>query len=179
MSITEDPTEVERRPWPRHPRYLVGADGTIIGPRGRKLKPQLIGPAGRKYPAIGVHTLGTSRTASGRTKKWKVATIVCETFHGPRPEGYHAAHEDGDVLNSRADNLSWKTPRENAGDKVRHNTTPARGTDCNLSRLTESQVVEIRRRRAAGETTLALAAAFGTTSSTISKIANRQTWGHL
>lgn len=48
--------------------------------------------------------------------------MVCETFHGPRPPGAQAAHGDGDPSNNAADNLSWKTPKGNAADRVRHGT---------------------------------------------------------
>lgn len=167
------------RPWPRYPRYIVSADGTIIGPSGRVLKPHLIGPPGRKCGSIGVHTLGTSRTTPGRTKKWKIATVVCETFHGPRPDGMHVAHRDGNALNDAASNLAWKTPADNEADKVLHGTSPARGENCNLSKLTESQVRDIRYLRHSGATTISIAAKFGITTAAVSKIANRQTWRHI
>lgn len=53
-----------------------------------------------------------------------VHSIVCETFHGPRPDGYWVAHENGKRLDCRALNLSWKTVSDNHADKHRHGTMP-------------------------------------------------------
>lgn len=51
-----------------------------------------------------------------------VHVMVLEAFVGPRPDGYHAAHEDGTRDNNRLSNLAWKTPAENAADRRRHGT---------------------------------------------------------
>ena len=42
-----------------------------------------------------------------------VAPLVCEAFHGPRPDGYDCMHLDGDSLNNKANNLAWGTREEN------------------------------------------------------------------
>lgn len=68
---------VERRVWPRDPRYLVGTDGAILDPTG-----QVVAGTPGKWGHL--HLLGTTAGA-----------IVCETFHGPRPLGMQAAHENG------------------------------------------------------------------------------------
>lgn len=48
--------------------------------------------------------------------------IVAEAFHGPRPEGMHVCHNDGNRANNAAANLRYATPVENMADKVRHGT---------------------------------------------------------
>lgn len=50
-----------------------------------------------------------------------VHSLVCEAFHGPRPNDRPLAlHRDGNHLNNRPDNLYWGTPKENAQDALRH-----------------------------------------------------------
>lgn len=51
-----------------------------------------------------------------------VHVLVCEAFHGVRPDGMQVRHLDGQVLNNAATNLAWGTAAENERDKVRHGT---------------------------------------------------------
>lgn len=52
-------------------------------------------------------------------------SVVCETFHGPKPGAdFTAAHENGHRLDCRAANLAWKTWSDNHLDKHRHGTMP-------------------------------------------------------
>ena len=55
----------------------------------------------------------------------------------------------------------------------------ARGSEHHNSTLKEHHVVEIRKRRAAGETVKALAEEFGISSGACSKIINKVTWSHI
>lgn len=157
----------EYRPWPRDTRYLVGDDGTIIGLRGRPLK----GVVRDGRP-------GTTVTLEGREQRILIAVIVCETFHGPRPEGRQVAHEDGDPLNSRASNLAWKTAQENAADRDRHGRT-ARGEKNGWARLTEDDVLDIRARRASGETLDSIAYSHGVSLQHVWRICRREVWAHV
>ena len=40
-------------------------------------------------------------------------SLMCATFHGPRPDGYQCDHLNGNVLDYSAANLEWVTPAEN------------------------------------------------------------------
>lgn len=54
---------------------------------------------------------------------FNVCRYVCEKTHGAAPEAnYHAAHScgNGDAGCVTPRHLSWKTPKENAGDKYIH-----------------------------------------------------------
>lgn len=60
-----------------------------------------------------------------------VHVLVCEAFHGPRPEGSEVRHLNGNPADNRALNLVWGTRSENELDKVRHGTHHlARKTHC-------------------------------------------------
>ena len=157
---------MERQPWPRNPRYTVGEDGSIVGPKGRTLTG---GRTPRGYRFISVWPRGQRRSEY-------VHVIVCETFHGPRPAGKQVAHENGNVADCRAANLSWKTPVENTADKIRHGTY-TQGERHAPAKLTEQQVHEIR--TVAGVSQTALARKYGVTQSCISSIVTRTTWTHI
>lgn len=151
----------ERRPWPRDPRYLVGEDGTIVGPSGRAL---------RQFPGSRGYLL-----VSGARP---VHVIVCETFHGPRPGGMEVAHEDGDKNNCSAANLSWKTRVDNHADKLRHGTL-VRGSEHYHTHLTEQDVRDMRSAAEAGSSIRALATRYDVRPVTVYAILQRRNWRHV
>lgn len=100
-----------------------------------------------------------------------VSRVVCERTYGPPPTTAHeAAHLCGGghrgCVNPR--HLAWKTPVENRADKLIHDTHN-RGERHYLSKLTESDVREIRRRRGV-ESQRALGERFGVAHSQIWRI---------
>jgi hypothetical protein len=164
----EPPIEgVERRRWPRDPRYFATRQGQIYGPAGRPLR--AVTNRGRLY---------VNRRVPGGNSLAQVSVIVCETFHGPRPPGMHAAHEDGNPQNNAADNLSWKTPAENEADKKRHGTYQW-GSNNPCAKLTEDMVRSFRERHANGETMVSIARDFGVSRTTLGAIKSGKNWGHL
>lgn len=42
-------------------------------------------------------------------KQYYVHRLICETFHGPCPEGYEVDHKDRDKSNNRPENLRYVT----------------------------------------------------------------------
>lgn len=107
--------------------------------------------------------------------------FICERAHGAPPTPlHHAAHSCGNgndgCMNKR--HLSWKTRAENEADKVIHGTSN-RGERCGTSKLTETQVLEIRGLAVAGLTHREIAPQFGVTRQTISKVVSGDRWGWL
>lgn len=169
---------VIRKPWPRDPRYLVGSDGSIIGPRG-PLRGSL-SPDG--------YILVSHRTPDGRQRGTSAHVMVCETFHGPRPgDDYQVAHWDGNPRNNVVSNLRWATRSENARDSIRHGTfAPLRydriGEGHHLAVLTEDLVREIRAAYDADSSRGAytrLALRYGVHPDTIKQVVTRVTWKHV
>lgn len=109
------------------------------------------------------------------------ARVVCERVHGapPAPE-YQAAHNCGKghegCINPR--HLRWATGSENEADKLIHGTHN-RGERHNMAKLTEDQVLDIRRRAGRGETQSALSREYGVRVGTIHFIVHRKTWWWL
>lgn len=116
----------------------------------------------------------------GRGRHRKVSRLVCATFHGPAPSPrHHAAHLNGDSLDNRPQNLTWKAPAENEADKVLHGTSN-RGERQGLSKLTTDRVREIRQLyRAGGIKQKELAERYGVAQPQISAIVNRKQWAWL
>lgn len=112
----------------------------------------------------------------GKKSSFLVHKLVLDAFVGPSGEGMQAAHEDGNRENCVLANLSWKTPKANAADKVRHDTS-SRGTANPMSKLTELDVLAIRRRGT--DSQRKLCREFGVSQTAIHKVIHRQRWGHV
>jgi hypothetical protein len=104
-----------------------------------------------------------------------VHAIVCETFHGPRPPGKQAAHENGVPSDCRAVNLSWKTCVENHADRERHGTL-LHGEAHPKARLNDVVVREIRAAAARGESQGAIGARYGIGQGHVQQVVSRKIW---
>lgn len=159
---------------PSLPGYFAGEDGTIysawegVGRNSRvgsNLKPlkATITPDGRSQ-------VNPSRKAR------RVSRLVLEAFVGPCPPGMEACHfPDRNPSNNRLENLRWDTAEANQADRRFHGTSNA-GERNGSARLTEAQVIEIRRRKGAGESSLVLSREFGVARVTINAIVSRRIW---
>ena len=86
--------------------YEVSDRGFIRNKHGLILKCQLV--RGRR-----VVTLRAG-------KQVKMASLVLQTFVGPRPPDQQCRHLDSDKTNDKLSNLAWGTRQENLEDKVMH-----------------------------------------------------------
>lgn len=107
----------------------------------------------------------------------RIHRLVLEAFEGPCPPGRIACHRDGDRLNNDLLNLYWGTHQSNSDDAVRHGTK-ARG-EALRSKLTEADVIEIRRLREEGAKVVELAARFQVGQSNIRSVLSRRSWKHV
>lgn len=177
---------VEYRPFPRNPEYMVGSDGSVWSRyNGRIRKPTAEWHRVRvTHYMNGVYPLVHIR----KIKMISVGAAVLEAFVGPRPfPGAHVCHfPDRDANNNTLANLRWGTPQENATDRVIHGTSP-RGEQHSKSKLTEDIVREIlqtyddvkagRVRRMGWS--IALARKYGVTGGLIQLVKNRAIWRHV
>lgn len=113
-----------------------------------------------------------------RRRYVRVHCLMLETFVGKRPERFEACHWNGNRLDNRIENLRWDTRRNNQLDKYRHGTI-ATGERNPMSKLTNADVIEIRRTCNAGERCNIVAKRFGVKTETVSNIVNRKTWRHI
>lgn len=149
-------------------------DRTVVtkaGPRryrGKMLK-SYVNKGTRGYPFVGL-------SQPGRDENWPVHILVLTAFAGAPLPGQEALHGPNGKLDASLANLHWGTRAENVGpDRVRDGQSN-RGERQGRHKLTEAQVLEIRRRRAEGEELLPLAEEFGVGFRTISAISLGQSW---
>jgi hypothetical protein len=168
--------EVEYRPIEGKAGYRVGSDGSVwsclkpagpgrvvISGRWKRLASQVNKRNGYHYVSI------------GRNLKLPVQHVVLNSFVGPRPPGLWGLHKDGDSSNNSAGNLYWGTPKANSADAIRHGTHQ-RGEKSGHAKLTEADVVEIRR---STESDSEAARRFGISRPHVSGIRSRRFWKHL
>jgi DNA-binding transcriptional regulator YiaG len=167
------------KPIPGIPGYLAGSDGTIWsampGRWGKYKSLHVIRPYHDKKRTGYLHV---TLRANGVKRRYTVHGLVATAFLGLRPDGMVVCHRNLDSTDNRADNLMHATQAENIQQGVeagRH----VRGERQHLAKLTEDSVRAIRERLAAGESSAALARAYGVSKATIGQIKGHRTWRHL
>lgn len=115
----------------------------------------------------------------GRVKRCYVHQLVAEAFIGPCPIGEQVRHGPNGKGDNRASQLCYGTPGDNGQDRVRDGTS-RKGVESPVAKLTDVDVVEIRRRYATGgETQDAIARDYGVSAGTVGVIVLGQSWRHV
>lgn len=121
-------------------------------------------------------------------KSLPVHRLVMMTFQpNPVMDELEVNHKDLDTTNNKMSNLEWVTEKENkahyvASDKFKTVIIKVpKGEEQHLSKLTDDQVIEIRRLYAANEhgTRKKLREKYGMSEGAIRDILNGKTWKHF
>jgi hypothetical protein len=128
--------------------------------KGRLLSPWIVKSSG--YLNVSIYS-----------KKFHIAHLVAEAWIGPRPGGFQIDHKDGNKQNNCVWNLRYVTPKENtnAGNYTRQ---VARGKKNGKTKLSDADVIEIRRLKIEGMTYKEIAKMFNVNSGYVRKIALRK-----
>lgn len=113
-------------------------------------------------------------TVSGRNRL--VHRVAYELWVGPIPAGKVIMHRCDEPLCCRPDHLIVGTQGENVADQVAKGRKP-QGTDVGWAKLTEDQVMEIRRNPSIS--LIEFARRFGVGQITVFHVRHRNTWKHL
>lgn len=105
--------------------------------------------------------------------------VAWEMVHGPIPEHMYICHHCDNKICVNIKHLFLGTARENQLDAFRKGRKVLVGEANSLSKLTEIEVLDIRKALIAGENQYSVAAKYGTTQSNISRIGKRHLWKHL
>lgn len=165
---------------PDYPKYLIGDDGSVWS------SCVLGSNKGRTSDKWHKLSVGYAKDGRGhvnlnngfRPKSVSVCRLVIETFKGPCPAGMECCHNDGNPRNNKIDNLRWDTRLENVHDMIRHGTNP-KGESHSHAKLTESQVLEIRKMIKSGMTLISIAKIFNISWQSVSGIKYWRRWKHL
>jgi len=152
----------------QHPRF----PNIWVTPCGRIFEELHVSRDANGYGSVSVKSTGSKRITMRRH------VLVCEAYHGERPDGKVVRHKNGIPSDDRADNLQWGTQAENCQDTVSHGKS-TRGSKNAQAKLTIEQAKEIRDRARNGESTVELARWFGVSQPTICDIKSGRTWSHL
>lgn len=158
--------------------YIVGSDGSIWS--CRNFRGTFRSEWRARKPSVdkdGYRMITLRRDRKPVTLR--LSAVVLEAFIGPRPDGTVSCHfPDTNLANNRADNLRWDTQHGNIQDK-RICGTIAAGETHGMARLTEADVLEIRRRRVDGATTRELGDKYKVARAHISGICTGKYWPHV
>lgn len=117
---------------------------------------------------------------SAQQRQYSVHSLVIRSFIGPRPTGHNANHKDGVKTNNRISNLEWVTYSRNSRHAFEIGLSP-KGENHGISKLTNSQVAEIKHRLKTAKTgdQRKIAREYGVNETVISKIKRGEIWVHI
>ena len=104
--------------------------------------------------------------------------VAYEIAHGPIPAGMQVCHHCDNPPCCRPSHLFLGTPKDNSLDAARKGRRP-HGEGHAMAKLTEKDVREIRRLRAAGMHQWPIARRFGIAQTAVWAILARKTWRHV
>jgi len=119
-------------------------------------------------------------------KQQNVARVVWKLFYGPPkpasdpiPKGMQVQHKCDNRSCVNPAHLKLGTPQDNMADKTHRGRCPV-GELCSSSKLTEVQVLEIRRLHTVERwSCIRLGWTFGVSTAMVSCIVNRKNWKHI
>jgi hypothetical protein len=142
--------------------------------KGKILREYINCPSNINYNFVEVHIDG---------KKWmkKVHRLVAEVFCENSENYSIVMHLDNDRRNNKADNLQWGTLKMNSQQMIREGRgNKSRGSKHYLSKLTEDQVIEIRKKYIPRKYTLQqLAKEYNVSFGLIGHVIKNRNWTHV
>ena len=128
------------------PNYKIDTNGNVYSwkckqgtriKRWKQLKPWTVKGGYKIIRLIGENTIFKY-----------VHCLVLEIFVGPCPDGMECCHKNNNPCDNNLENLRWDTPKNNCIDRKTnglHLTKTPRGSKHGMSKLTEKEVLVIRK----------------------------------
>ena len=193
MANTVKPTGAEPpqdgREWreiPGYPGYWAATDGVLwsspkIVPRGGK-RGGFYKTKGRYLKTViggnGIMQTTVGSSLNGKKREKCVSRCVLLAFAGPPPTPAHVAvHVNSNPSDNRIENLFWGT-NQDRGDAQVMNGATAHGEKSGHAKLSEADVIAIRRRARRGESIASIAVDYPVVPETVGMAVRRKTWRH-
>lgn len=115
-------------------------------------------------------------------RRVRVHTLVAEHFIGPKPDGQRMTvnHKDGNKLNNHVSNLEWIESVDNVRHAVLIGLMDFKGEKHPQAKLTEKDVLSMRKMYAGGGMTQKeIGAIFGVCRRQVGDVINGKNWGWL
>lgn len=146
--------------------YKIKTDGTI------NIKKSTINNRG--YKLINLWDLG------GNKKSFSIHRLVLMVFSGePKDKTKNIArHLNDDKLDNRIENLAWGSSKDNCSDAIKNNKN-AKGEKHGSSKLSEKDVLDIRRDIENNLKQFEIANKYNISQSLVSLIKNKKNWKYL
>lgn len=126
----------------------------------------------------GYHRVGLMKNK--RVYMFAVHRLVALTFISEMPEGKEVNHKDGNKHNNHYSNLEYITHKENCQHSFDVlGRVAAKGEDCNSSKLTDANILEIRRLSNEGLSQRSIGDLLGVSHVTIGHVLRGRTWKHV
>ena len=155
------------KPIEEYPDYQISSAGNVKS--NKRNKEILMKPA---LSNRGYFSVVTSHY--GARKMIKVHILVLKHFGPPQPPNTTCDHINRIPTDNRIENLRWATQEQQT-----ENSISAKGERHGASKLTEAQVIEIKRRLSEGAIQASLAKEYGVNKSLISHINLGIKWAYL
>jgi len=168
----------EWRVYPHNNRYEVSTLGRIR--RARKLGNfhkhgmLMLCPKSNGYLIVSFVLDGFRKR-----RTYSVHRIILETFVGDRPDKMECNHKNGRKYDNSLSNLEWTTSSYNKIHAYKTGLHSQSGVKNNYSKLTEGDVVEIRRLRGMGWLLREIGTLFNINTTYVFNVVKGITWGHV
>lgn len=147
-------------------RHIVDINGRLRKYKGQERKPQK-------------HSAGYLSVNLRKSDQHLLHRLIALAFH-PQPEGKDFVnHKDGNKKNNSADNLEWATRQENETHAYSTGLKNSTGSNNQMAKLNETDIIQIRDLVAAGSDRNVVADRFGIHKGSVDRIVGRRTWAHV
>jgi len=155
---------------PNFERYEISKEGVIRNLENKRVKSQYISSTG--YYMV-------SFSYNNKSKPQRVHRLLLQTFKTNKNNYRFINHKDGNKLNNSLVNLEWCTHKQNMEHAFKTGLINNTGIKNGMSKLNNSEVVEIKDLLKNGLSQQKIANKFNISRSAILKIHLGKTWCHV
>lgn len=171
-------SNIEFKRLEKYPLYRIYNNGVIIKDRSNSNKNDFK-LLKHSISVKGYHTVNVY-DKNMKERKERVHRLVALAFvEGETNVKNIVNHIDGNKDNNHVDNLEWCSIIYNNRHAIEQLGVSRKGESNGSSKLTESQVLDIRERHENGESVKDLVFRYDLNKSTINRIVKRETWKHI